>query len=154
MYIVCSKVLFLGKIKSSHKRAPPTFIDDAIKKFKQREEKLRGGSCSSNGSPAAVSKVVTNDGGGGAPVCHPLDDVFKGKLQVIFTPNLKRFNLDDSKSCQSGDPPAPGSGERSERSAAGQQLLLQEQDDAAADRADRPQAHITRHQAGGLLVWS
>ena len=80
MYIVCSKVLFLGKIKSSHKRAPPTFIDDAIKKFKQREEKLRGGSCSSNGSPAAVSKVVTNDGGGGAPVCHPLDDVFKGEL--------------------------------------------------------------------------
>ena len=80
MYIVCSKVLFLGKIKSSHKRAPPTFIDDAIKKFKQREEKLRGGSCSSNGSPAAVSKVVTNDGNGGAPVCHPLDDVFKGEL--------------------------------------------------------------------------
>ena len=146
-------MLFLGKIKSSHKRAPPTFIDDAIKKFKQREEKLRGGSCSSNGSPAAVSKVVTNDGGGGAPVCHPLDDVFKGKLQVIFTPNLKRFNLDYSKSCQSGDPPAPGPGEWSERSAAGQQLLLQEQDDAAADREDGSQAHITRHQAGGLLVW-
>ena len=83
MYIVCSKVLFLGKIKSSHKRAPPTFIDDAIKKFKQREEKLRGGSCSSNGSPTAVSKVVINDGGGGAPVCHPLDDVFKGKIQQI-----------------------------------------------------------------------
>ena len=154
MYIVCSKVLFLGKIKSSHKRAPPTFIDDAIKKFKQREEKLRGGSCSSNGSPAAVSKVVTNDGSGGAPVCHPLDDVFKGKLQVIFTPNLNPFNiLDYSKSCQSGDPPAPGPGEWSERSAAGQQLLLQEQDDAAADRADGSQAHITRHQAGGS-VWS
>ena len=84
MYIVCSKVLFLGKIKSSHKRAPPTFIDDAIKKFKQREEKLRGGSCSSNGSPAAVSKVVTNDGGGGAPVCHPLDDVFKGKTSLPY----------------------------------------------------------------------
>ena len=33
-----------------------------------------------NGSPAAVSKVVTNDGSGGAPVYHPLDDVFKGEL--------------------------------------------------------------------------
>ena len=77
----------------------------------------------------------------------------KVSLQVFFTPNLKRFNLDYSKSCQSGDPPAPGPGEWSERSAAGQQLLLQEQDDAAADREDGSQAHITRHQAGGL-VWS
>jgi len=31
------EVLFLGKIKASHKRAPPTFIDEALQKFKQRE---------------------------------------------------------------------------------------------------------------------
>lgn len=31
------EVLFLGKIQASHKRAPPTFIDDALKKFKLRE---------------------------------------------------------------------------------------------------------------------
>ena len=31
------EVLFLGKIKASHKRAPPTFIDDALQKFEVRE---------------------------------------------------------------------------------------------------------------------
>lgn len=31
------EVLFLGKIKASHKRAPPTFIDEALQKFNQRE---------------------------------------------------------------------------------------------------------------------
>jgi len=31
------EVLFLGKIKASHKRAPPSFIDEAIIKFQQRE---------------------------------------------------------------------------------------------------------------------
>ena len=31
------EVLFLGKIKASHKRAPPTFIDEALQKFKHRE---------------------------------------------------------------------------------------------------------------------
>eukprot|EP00092_Neocalanus_flemingeri_P108594 GFUD01139469.1.p1 GENE.GFUD01139469.1~~GFUD01139469.1.p1 ORF type:complete len:1170 (+),score=333.86 GFUD01139469.1:112-3621(+) len=31
------EVLFLGKIKASHKRAPPTFIDEALQKFQQRE---------------------------------------------------------------------------------------------------------------------
>jgi len=39
------EVLFLGKIKASHKRAPPSFIDEAIIKFQRREaekEKERG----------------------------------------------------------------------------------------------------------------
>ena len=31
------QVLFLGKIKASHKRAPPSFIDEAIIKFQRRE---------------------------------------------------------------------------------------------------------------------
>ena len=58
------EVLFLGKIKSSHKRAPPTFIDDSLNKFRQRDAKIaedskeneEGDSSNSNGSdPSTVN---------------------------------------------------------------------------------------------------
>ena len=66
------QVLFLGKIKSSHKRAPQTFIDDALRKFKVRESKLK--------EQAEDNKVnstcpVTNEAKAISPsIFHPLND--------------------------------------------------------------------------------
>jgi len=62
------EVLFLGKIKASHKRAPPSFIDDALQKFKQREILKE----QKNTSPTAVDNknaLVTPH--------HPLETPFK-----------------------------------------------------------------------------
>ena len=64
--------MFLGKIKSSHKRAPQTFIDDALRKFKLRESKLK--------EQAEDNKVdsicpATNEAKPISPsIFHPLND--------------------------------------------------------------------------------
>jgi len=64
------EVLFLGKVKSSHKRAPPTFIDDALTKIRNREAKLQ--------QKDAIDKSCETeiDAEKHSP-CHPLDTSVK-----------------------------------------------------------------------------
>ena len=62
------EVLCLGKIKSSHKRAPPTFIDEALQKFRQKQEKKDVLNSRSNNVPSLES-----------PPCHPLDNPTRGQ---------------------------------------------------------------------------
>ena len=78
------EVLFLGKIKSSHKRAPPTFIDDALKKFKQKGVKVLEDKAKDDTSNNRQKQAL--------PVAHPLD------IQTIVTPN-KDYQEDKSTKC-------------------------------------------------------
>merc|ERR1740137_308960 len=75
------EVLFLGKIKASHKRAPPTFIDEALQKFQQREVLKE----QRKNSMIEEEKIVL------PPPCtpnHPLDTgITPMKTMNTFTPN-------------------------------------------------------------------
>jgi len=64
------EVLFLGKVKSSHKRAPPTFIDDALSKIKNREAKLQQKDLSDK---SCVTETYSEK----HSPCHPLDTSVK-----------------------------------------------------------------------------
>ena len=69
----CWQVLCLGKIKSSHKRAPPTFIDEALTKFKQKQHKREV-----LGVTTRTDKVPNP-----ATPLHPLDDSKRGQKWKI-----------------------------------------------------------------------
>merc|ERR1719369_2276461 len=82
------EVLFLGKIKASHKRAPPTFIDEALQKFKQRElAKEQKRNVPNEEEKIPVSPQSTPQ--------HPLDiSVTSNKsMQTPASPNPGRSNM-------------------------------------------------------------
>ena len=64
------EVLFLGKTKTSHKRAPPSFIDDTLAKIKLREAKLQ----QKQETKENIATETTKHG----TICHPLDTTAQG----------------------------------------------------------------------------
>lgn len=76
------------QVKSSHKRAPPTFIDDALTKIRNREAKLQ--------QKDAIDKSCETeiDAEKHSP-CHPLDTSVKGNyllhLYVLPKKDQKYF---------------------------------------------------------------
>ena len=72
--------MFLGKIKSSHKRAPQTFIDDALRKFKIRESKLKE---QAEDIKVHTTSHATDEAKATSPaICHPLNDINIGTDRV------------------------------------------------------------------------
>lgn len=80
LYHLSFQVLFLGKIKSSHKRAPQTFIDDALRKFKIRESKLKE---QAEDNKVNSTSPATNEAKAISPsIFHPLNDLNIGTDRV------------------------------------------------------------------------
>ncbi|XP_067141731.1 TBC1 domain family member 1-like isoform X2 [Centruroides vittatus] len=83
------EVLYVGKIKVSHKRAPPTFIDEAVEKFKifkaqQQEGRQR------HGSGASISSLS-----------HNLDMSEKTKEEELGHTNLMNNNNKENRETNS-----------------------------------------------------
>ena len=74
------------QVKSSHKRAPPTFIDDALTKIRNREAKLQ--------QKDAIDKSCETeiDAEKHSP-CHPLDTSVKGNYYIYMFCRRKIKNI-------------------------------------------------------------
>ena len=86
------EVLFLGKIKSSHKRAPPTFIDDSLKKFRQRDAAKQADQKQDNNG------ANTSDNTNSTTTAHPLESSSAGSTNDSSVKNEASTDKDKQES--------------------------------------------------------